>query len=403
MQETNGLNKIALLCLGVLTALTAMAIDMYLPAFSQVAKSFHINFSKVPLTLYIFLTGLAVGQSFYGPLIDSFGRKKVLLIGILIFITGSLCVILAKSFMAILIARFIQALGAASVAVIPRVIVVDVYEEKTSAKIFSFFMQITAIAPILAPMFGVYLLNHFGWKSIFLIQALIALIFLTLCFLYVPETLLKEKKEKFNIKIIYNDYIKQCKNTRFLSYSLASGFAFASLFMYISSSPFIFMEYFSFKDIHYTYIFASGAGLMIVFNQINIFLLKNNSPKTILKFGLMLQISLAFLLVILIILGFKTYFIYIPFICVIVGSLAFVAGNITAIAMKSSKQNGVTSSIYGLIQFGISATIGVILTGINSLIQTKDSTISIVLLPLCIGICCLISLFLILKNSKESL
>lgn len=400
MTKISSLNKMALLSLGALTALSAMAIDMYLPAFGQVAQSFSIDFSQVPLTLYIFLTGLAIGQAFYGPLIDSFGRKKILILGICIFISGSIFVVLAQNFHLVLLARFIQALGAASASVIPRVIVVDIYEEKTSAKIFSFFMQILAIAPILAPMFGVYLLKHFGWQSIFIIQSLVALIFLILTFLFVQETLAKEDREIFTFKSNIKDYLQQSKNLKFLTYSLASGFAFASLFMYISSSPFIFMEYFHFNDLHYTYIFASAALLMIIFNQVNIILLKFYRPLQLLHYGLLSQVILSFLLALFIIFNFRTSALYILFICLIIGSLAFISGNITAVTMKSSKQNGVSSSIYGLIQFGISATMGVILTGINSLFADKSSVINILLLPLSIVFASSLAYFLVRRNSK---
>ncbi len=160
--------------LAMITALDAMAIDMYLPAFPAVAQQLAVSPGQVQQTLSVFLVGLALGQALYGPLLDRFGRRMPLLIGLLVFVAGSAMAAMAGSLEWLLFARFLQALGAAAGLVAPRAIVSDVYTVQESARVFSVLMQVMMVAPILAPVIGSFLLVHAGWRSIFWVLALIA-------------------------------------------------------------------------------------------------------------------------------------------------------------------------------------------------------------------------------------
>ncbi|MEG2632888.1 MAG: MFS transporter, partial [Comamonas sp.] len=148
-----------LFLLAMITALDAMAIDMYLPAFPAVAQELGASAGKIQQTLSVFLVGLALGQGLYGPLLDRFGRRWPLLIGLGVFVLGSVLAALAPSVEWLLFARFLQALGAAAGLVAPRAIVSDVCSVQESARVFSVLMQVMMIAPILAPVVGSYLLT----------------------------------------------------------------------------------------------------------------------------------------------------------------------------------------------------------------------------------------------------
>src|SRR5699024_1017775 len=141
-QSGSALGWALILLLSLLTALDAMAIDLYLPAFPTVAATFAVDPGRVQQTLSVFLFGLAIGQGLYGPLLDRYGRRLPLLLGMALFCFASVLGALATSIEVLLLARFLQALGAAAGLVAPRSVVADLCDVRESARIFSILMQI---------------------------------------------------------------------------------------------------------------------------------------------------------------------------------------------------------------------------------------------------------------------
>ncbi|KAF1027433.1 MAG: Bicyclomycin resistance protein [Acinetobacter bereziniae] len=215
-----------IMLLAMLTALDALAIDIYLPAFPEIAKSLSVNLGEMQQTLSIFLIGLAIGQGIYGPLLERFGRKLPLLIGVLIFIIGSLIASFATSLELLLSARFLQALGAAAGLVTPRAIISDLCNEQDAAKNFSILMQVMMVAPIVAPLVGSYLIQHSSWHIIFYTLAGLGTILLLWSIRSLPETCAPEKRQALDFKNIFNSYRYICSNQVYLYFTLASGFLF---------------------------------------------------------------------------------------------------------------------------------------------------------------------------------
>lgn len=146
-----GISLSLVVLLASVNVLVASAIDMYLPAFPAIANELSINSAQVQQTLSVFLIGLAVGQGIYGPLLDRFGRRTPLLCGVALFVLGSVLAALAESLTALLLARFIQAVGAAAGSTTPRAVIADICDTQSAARAFSMLMQLTLIAPIGAP------------------------------------------------------------------------------------------------------------------------------------------------------------------------------------------------------------------------------------------------------------
>lgn len=155
--------NLILLILGLLSAIGPFSIDMYLPAFDTIAKDFDTNIEKVQLSLTSFFIGIAIGQMIYGPLLDKYGRKKPLIVGLVIYVIASILCVLTRNVESLIVLRFIQALGSCAGMVASRAMVQDYYQGKEAARVFSLLMLVIAISPILAPSAGAFLLDHFDW------------------------------------------------------------------------------------------------------------------------------------------------------------------------------------------------------------------------------------------------
>ena len=159
--------------LAMLTSITPLAIDVYLPSFVQIAEYFYTSTDEIEITLSIFLLGFGLGQLFGGPLSDKYGRKIFIFIGLSIYIIFSFMITLSDNIYELWLFRFFQALGGGFAVVNTNAIVRDIYSGKEGAKIFSIISMIMMIAPMLAPMIGATILHFFNWKYIFIFLSII--------------------------------------------------------------------------------------------------------------------------------------------------------------------------------------------------------------------------------------
>ncbi len=348
-----------IILLASLSALVAAAIDMYLPAFPIMATSLDITPGQVQQTLSVFLIGLGIGQGLYGPFLDRFGRKPPLLFGITLFTIGSLAAALTTSFEGLLIARFLQAVGAAAGSVASRAVVTDTCDPQSSARIYSMLMQVMMIAPITAPMLGSLILLYGEWHLIFWVLAFFGITsgFFTIRLL--PETLPVERRVPLSMRNIVRNYAIQLSNPSFLFYTLATSCTLGCLFIYINNSPFIFIEMFNLSPNQFSYIFAANAVLMIGISQINLRLLKFYSATQILFIGLAGFIVIGLVLLVLVNFNWQALWSYSILLGFGMAMLGLITGNLTAVTMAHTQQYaGIASALLGLIQFLLAAGIG---------------------------------------------
>lgn len=337
----------------------ATAIDMYLPAFPTVASSLNINSAQVQQTLTVFVIGLGIGQGLYGPLLDRFGRRPPLLIGIALFIAGSLAAALTSSFEGLLVARFLQALGAAAGAVASRAVVTDTCDPQSSARIYSLLMQVMMIAPITAPMLGGLILRYGEWHLIFWVLALFGIICGIFTLRLLPETLPLERRVPLSVRSIVRHYVIQLSNPSFSFYTLATSCTLGCLFIYLNNSPFIFIEIFQLSPSQYSYVFAASAVGMIIISQINLRLLKFYPAGHVLFIGLAGFISVGLSLIGLLLLDWEALWNYSLLLGLGMAMLGLITGNLTAVTMAHTQQHaGIASALMGLIQFLLAATLG---------------------------------------------
>lgn len=352
-----------LFLLAMITALDAMAIDMYLPAFPAVAQELGVSAGKIQQTLSVFLVGLALGQGLYGPLLDRFGRRWPLLIGLGIFVLGSVMAALAPNVEWLLFARFLQALGAAAGLVAPRAIVSDVCSVQESARVFSVLMQVMMIAPILAPVIGSYLLTHGGWRMVFWTLAVVGALGTAWGLRSIPETLAPAKRAPLHARAILRAYAQQCRHPAFMAYTLAGGFILGALFVYISVSPFVLIEHFGMTPQHFSYFFASNAVGVVVAGQLSLWLIQRLGEQRVLLAGIAVHAFAGLALLLAVLLGWAGLAVYLALLGLSVWTLGLVFGNLTALTMaQAGEQAGVASALMGLLQYLMGAVVGGLVT-----------------------------------------
>lgn len=344
---------IIILILGFLAAFGPLSIDMYLPAFPHVAENLGVPLSQVQLSLSSYFVGLASGQLFYGPLTDRIGRKWPLYIGLTLYGVSSFICSVAPSIEVLIFARFLQALGACAGIVVSRAIVRDLYHHQQAARVFSLLMLIMGVAPILAPIIGGYLDNHYGWRVIFSLLTTISFVCLIAIFKFLPET--HKPNPEIQAERLLKVYVGILKHRGFMINAIAGGLVQASLFAYITGSPFVFMEYYKIPADQFAWFFGSNAFGLIFFSQVNGRLLKKFTIHQILKTVLPIIALLGLVLIICGVMSVGLWYLVIPLFLVI-ASMGMTFPNTTASALADQGRNaGSASALLGAMQFTLSA------------------------------------------------
>lgn len=214
--------------------------DVYLPVLPEIGNVLHKNPKAIQFTLSVYLTGLSFGQLIFGPLTDHFGRKKLVIIGMLLCAASSISCALCISYSQLIISRFFQAVGASSGLIIGRAIVGDLFNTNEAGKIFSIVFLFIGISPAISPMFGGFIGYYLGWESTFIFVALIALIVMILVFYFMSETLTTNNRQTLHLTAVVSLFPKLLLNKKFIAYCAAPCAAYFAYFAYITQSPFIF-------------------------------------------------------------------------------------------------------------------------------------------------------------------
>jgi MFS transporter, DHA1 family, multidrug resistance protein len=380
--------------LGLLSAIGPFSIDMYLPAFENMAADLHTTVAKITLSLSSFFIGICVGQFIYGPLLDKYGRKKPLYIGMLIYILASVGCALCADVNVLIVLRFIQALGACAGMVASRAMIRDLFPVSENAKVFSKLMLVIAVSPIIAPTLGGYVTMHLGWHSIFLILAFMGLLVLLLVHFYLPDLYKPASNYSLSPKAITHAYFTVFKNRQFLIYAFTGSIAAAGLYAYIAGSPVVFMELFKTTKQQYSWIFAGVALGLIISSQINSVMLKKYSSLQIVKVALLVQSIAGLFLVVATLFSFLSLPMAIIGCCVFLSCQGFIFPNTSALTMAPFSQNaGAASALMGGLQMGLGALASVFVSVFAN--QTAMPMASVMLA------CTIISIAILFISTKK--
>ena len=239
-----------------LVAIGPLSTDMYLPAFPELVQYFSADINQVQHTLSIFLIGFALAQLIYGPLSDRFGRKPVLMGGLLLFLFSSLAIVFVDSISTLSSLRLLQAIGGSAGPVLGRAMVRDIHGPRESARLLSYIGTAMAVAPAVAPILGGYLTVWFGWQSIFLFLAAYGIIGILLLGLRIPETAPPGSHHVMSVGHLVRNYATLLKHPTWRWYTLACSFVFAGLFSFLSGSSFVIIEFLGFREEQFGLFFA---------------------------------------------------------------------------------------------------------------------------------------------------
>lgn len=270
-----------ILMLAALTALAPLAIDAYLPAMPVIRDALNTTTHATELSLSLFLAGFALGQIMGGPLSDHFGRRRMIFIGIALFIAGTLVIIFSQQISGLWTGRIIQALGGGLAIVNAAAVVRDISSGRDSARYLSHMGVIIMIAPLLAPLIGMLILHASGWRAIFVFLLGYALILGILLFRKLPET-----------RVIYADrpnalrrYWRVISHRQALGYIASQSLTYGALFTFITASPLVYMGFFGVSETWYPFLFGINVLCIIAVNRINVRLLRRFSPHQLLTTG----------------------------------------------------------------------------------------------------------------------
>ncbi|QKJ29460.1 multidrug effflux MFS transporter [Mucilaginibacter mali] len=350
------------LILGSLTALSPFSIDMYLPSFAQIAATMHTTVEQVGLSLSSYFIGLAAGQLLYGPLLDKFGRKKPLYIGLSVYILASFGCLASQSIDMLIILRFIQAVGGCAAGVASVAMVRDLFPLNENAKVFALLMLVLGASPMLAPTIGGFVTDAFSWRVIFLILAIIAAVIFAAVVFTLPNSYVPDKSISLKPVPIITGFWEVLKVPQFYTYAFSGALSFAGLFTYVSGAPVVFMKIYHLDAKAFGLIFAGLSVGFIGFSQFNTLFLRRFRSEQIVPVVFISQLIFATLFLILAITGWITLPLIIIMVFLQLCCVGLISPNASALSIAPFEKNaGTASSLLGALQLGIgsAATVGI--------------------------------------------
>lgn len=272
--------------LGALVALGPLSIDAYVPGLPKLTRDLGASVSGAQLTITACLVGLAVGQLLAGPLSDALGRRRPLIAGLALYTAAGLSCALAADVWTLVALRLVQGIGGACGLVIANAVVRDRTSGAAAARFFALLMLVAGVAPVLSPIAGGQLLRVTGWQGVFVALAAISGVMLLVTLVGLPETLPPARRRRGGLQAIRPVFARLLADRVFTGYVLANGFAFASMFAYISGSPYVLQDIHGLSPQGYSGVFAVNALGLVAAAQVSGRLVHQVGARALLATGL---------------------------------------------------------------------------------------------------------------------
>ncbi|EPN1532781.1 multidrug effflux MFS transporter [Campylobacter upsaliensis] len=352
--------------LALMSSIAPLSTDMYLPALSQVKQSFETSEFLTQLSLASFFVAFALGQLIYGPLSDVFGRKIPALVGIFLFMLSSLFCVIIDNIYVFIILRFFEALGGCAGVVIARAIVNDLFELKEAASIFALMMVFSALAPMLSPSFGGFLIEYFSWHSIFATLFGLGILLFLLIFFALKESAPHLKRQKFSHKETLKSYRFVLKDKPFILYVSCASLVLAAMFAYITGSSFVFINFFGLSERDFGLLFGLNALGFVIFANINAKMVRKIDSEKILFYALIIMLISTLILFVNSLIK-PNFWLFELGIFTSIALLGFIAPNTTTLAMARFKDHsGTASAVLGTSQFALAGVISFIVSAVGA-------------------------------------
>jgi DHA1 family bicyclomycin/chloramphenicol resistance-like MFS transporter len=337
--------------LGGFTAFGPLSMDLYLPAFPQLADDLGASQAAVQLTLTADVVGLVAGQLLLGPLSDVHGRRGLLIGSTLVCAVASALCALAPSAGWLSLWRFVQGASGGGGIVLARAVAADLTAGVAAARLFSLFMTVSSVAPIAAPVLGGVLLAATGsWRPMFWVLAGTSLVLAAAAWRAIPETLSAERRHGGGLRATGRAFAELARDRVFAGYALTVAFAYASLFGYLAASSFVLQELYGLSATQFSLAFALNAAGSIVLGLLNARLVERFAVRRILVVGLVGSTGAAAFLIAAVLGGMGLVAVLVP-LFVVVSSRGLVSANATVLGIARTAAAGSASAVLGACMF----------------------------------------------------
>ncbi|MCO5232995.1 MAG: multidrug effflux MFS transporter [Chitinophagales bacterium] len=370
MTETNINRTFLILILGILAVIGPFSIDMYIPGFQNIARDFGVNEKEVAYTMTSFFVGISLGQLFYGPVIDKYGRRKPLLAGLLLYAIASLGCAFSSNIESMTFLRFFQSLGSCAGIVASNAIVVDVFEEERRPRIFSYIMLVMGVGPLIAPSIGSLFLEIGSWHDMFYFMAAFSLLVFAMIFFFLPETNRFQNIQKLEVSQVFQSYIGVIRDKRFFTYTMGGSIANSILFGYLSAASFIFISHYGLSHRVFSIVFAINASGLIAGSYINGYLTKYYNYLKIIQLASLLLLILSLLVVFLVALYPQMHYTRMVLsVFSILFLIGFIYPNAIAASLSPFQQNAGTAAALG---GSMRMAFGALISGLIGWLQSEN-------------------------------
>lgn len=342
--------------LAAITAAGPLTIDLYLPAYPDLAAEFGVAESQVQLTLTACVLGLALGQLLIGPISDRVGRRLPVIVGLALWSVSSLLCAFAPTLMLLTVGRFVQGFVVAAGMVTARAILRDLSHGRDLARAFAKLFLVVGAVPMIAPVVGSFVLQVTTWRGVFVLIAVIGLVMAVVTALVLPETLPAHARRPVPARRLAATYGSLMVDRTFIAPAMMGSLAFAGLFVWINASSFVLQEQYQVSTLAYGLVFALVTAALIVGSQLSSTLTG--------RFGLLAVIRVAPAAAAVVVLGVPASALLlggVPFAVVLVAvavamfcvGVAMPAASAHALSSQPPARAGLASGLVGVLQFAV--------------------------------------------------
>ncbi|MDX2377327.1 multidrug effflux MFS transporter [Microbacterium sp. LRZ72] len=342
--------------LGFLAAVGPLAVDFFLPSFTDIATDLDVSASTVQLTLTGFLIGVAGGQLVLGPASDRFGRRPVLVVGMGLFALASIGLFFVPNIGVFIALRVVQGFGGAAGMVVARAVAVDLSTRSASVRPLSLIMMMVGLGPIIAPPIGGLLAGVWGWRGTIGAMAIFAVIMFVLALFAVPESLPKDQRTLGGGITVARSLGRLLRDAALRGYLIAFALGFGGLIAYVSASPFVAQVVLGMGPVGYSLSFAVAGTGMVLANLVNAWISPRVGPKRMLPVGQALALIAGVGVLVLALTGVLAIWSFIIFGFVLSAGTGLMLANATALALaRADRARGGGSALLGASQFVLGA------------------------------------------------
>ena len=355
MSDLTSLSNRLIILLAAASALGPTAMQILLPALPVIKDTFQVSNDVAQLTLSLSMFAIAIGTLIYGPLSDKYGRRVIMLLGLVITIAGSIFCFLATSIDLLILGRFIQAFGGAAGLVLARAIVRDVYEAEDAARVIATLVMVMVVIPMLSPALGGELMDQFGWQSVFIAIAFFGVLIFLFSISYLPETLWEPIPFEGAGAVLVT-FMSLFKSPAFCGYAFCVTFVSVVFFSFISAAPEIMVSVLDRPPTEYGYYFIMIPLGFMSGNYVTLYFGRSKELNRLITWGASISIVGIALAFILLSLGIKhPLALFVPISIAIFGNGITLPNAMAAAINEFPNLAGSASGLTGFLQMAFSA------------------------------------------------